>query len=275
MEPEKEVARFAQELAVAGYSPRTIKMYTLYARGFLAFYGKDPRTASRENVVAYLAKKKAEGASNTTLGLIHSALRFFFHTYLGKPLLAEVKRAKKEKKLPPVLTRQEVLRLFRHAGSPRNRLVLELLYATGLRVSECARLKISDLEPREGIATVRGGKGSKDRVVVLSKKWLARFKEHLKKRPQRSPYVFPSPKGHLSVEAIQQIVRRARARAGIQKKVTPHTLRHSFATHLLEQGESIRKIQELLGHADLSTTQIYTTVTRQELKKVKSPLDRA
>ena len=171
--------------------------------------------------------------------------------------------------------RPEVRSFIKAAKKKGSRLIIELLYSSGLRVSEAVKMQLEDLNMKEHIAKVRGGKGNKDRIVILSKDWIKKYKKYLAKRKIKSPFVFAKKNSQpFSTDAVQRLVKKSAKRAGIQKKVTPHTLRHSHATHLLEAGENIRTIQELLGHSSLATTQIYTHVSLENLKKVKSPLDR-
>ena len=275
-ERKRWLQRFRQELVVAGYSQRTLAMYGCYLDAFLRFLKKKPETAERQDIIAFLAEKKdVGGASNATLALAHAALRFFFHNILEKKIVDDVKTPKKMKKLPTVLARDEVRALIKAAKSKRNRLIVGFLYSTGCRVSECVKLLVENVNFKERVASIKGGKGGKDRVIILSKRWVKAAKKYLARKKAKTPYFFSKKNGKpLSSDIIQRIVKAAAKRAGIQKRVTPHTLRHSYATHLLEAGENIRKIQELLGHSNLNTTQIYTQVSLTELKKVQSPLDR-
>lgn len=297
---EELLKKFRNELTISGYSARTLKMYVWYVKDFLKSWdegaegagdgankaGEGPRKAeqaarkieqaSRDDVVSYLAMlKDRRNASNATLALAHASLKFFFHNFLHMKIVDEIKKPKRAKKLPTVLTKDEVKALIKAARAGRSRLVVEFLYSCGARVSEAAKIKVVDLDFVERIARVKGGKGNKDRIVVLSKDWIKQTKKHLKRKKVKSEFVFSKKNGKpITSDTIQRTVRAAAKKAGIEKHVTPHTLRHSFATHLLESGESIRKIQELLGHSNLSTTQIYTQVSTEELKKVASPLDR-
>lgn len=271
---ENYLERFKQELIVGGFSNRTLKMYLCYVKEFLEFIKKDPAEVKREDIIAFMASKVERGASSSTLALVYSALRHFFKEFMRSDVMEDVKRPKKGKKLPVVMTKDEVKRVINATTKKRDKLILMLLYSSGLRVSEVTKLKIKDLNLEERTAMVRGGKGKKDRLVILSEQWVNEIKQYLAKRKVKSEYVFCRGNGMpISVDTIQRIVRKARIKAGINKNITPHSFRHSFATHLLEAGESIRKIQELLGHSSLSTTQIYTKVSKEELKKVKSPLD--
>jgi site-specific recombinase XerD len=209
-----------------------------------------------------------------------SALRLLFERTLRRPaVVAGVPRPKKGRVLPRVLTRAEVEAMIRSTRNATHRLVLMLLYSGGLRVSELVRLRWQDLDAERGLIHVRGGKGRKDRYTLYSRRAdeLARALADAA-APGSAPasaWVFPGARRerHLTSRSAQKIVSRAAARAGIRKKVTPHTLRHSFATHLLEGGTDLRYIQELLGHASARTTQIYTHVSNRELGRIRSPLD--
>ena len=271
----KWLEKLRQEIIILGYSPKTLNMYLLYTKDYVGFTKKAVEQSNRDDVVAYFAHLKEErGLSNTSLALIHSCLKFFFHTCLKSKAIDEIRAPKKAKKLPTVLSQPEVLKLIEATKAGRNRLLVEFLYSTGARVSEATTIKACDLDLEQGTAIVKGGKGNKDRLIILSKKWCAEMKKYFARRKAVTEFAFAKKNGKpISTDTIQRIIKRASLRAGIAKHVTPHSLRHSFATHLLEAGESIRKIQELLGHANLSTTQIYTKVSTEELKKVSSPLD--
>ena len=267
-------AKFRQELLIAGYSPRTIKTYTLFLRDFVRYTNKDPRDVTREDVVGFMANLKEKGNSNTTLSLAHSALRYFFKNCLKSNVIDEVKIPKKAKTLPTVLTKDEVKELFRASKPGRNRLLLQFVYSTGVRVSEAVNMKLEDINFKERVGKVKSGKGAKDRIIILSKNWCSMTKKYVERKKVKNPFLFSKKNGKkISPDVVQRIVRKAAKRAGITKEVTPHSLRHSFATHLLEAGENIRNIQELLGHSNLNTTQIYTHVSTEQLKKVQSPLD--
>ena len=273
----KSAERFRQELLITGYSKKTMETYTRYVKEFLAFVKKKPETCNREDVVSFLAHKKEKGsAGNATLALVLASLRFFFKEYLKMGTVDEIKRPKKAKHLPTTLSVPEVIALIKAIKKKRNRLIVELLYSSGIRVSECVNMRVADLDLADKTARVKGGKGNKDRVIILSKDWCKKAKKYLEGKKIPSEFMFSKKTNSmpLSADTVQRIVKKAAGRAGIQKKVTPHSLRHSFATHLLEGGENIRKIQELLGHSNLSTTQIYTAVSLDQLKKVESPLDK-
>ncbi|HLC36676.1 MAG TPA: site-specific tyrosine recombinase/integron integrase [archaeon] len=272
---ENYLKRLNQELTVSGYSDKTIEAYCELVKHFLQYAKKTPEEVSREDIVSFVAHLKTDkNASNSTMALNLASLKFFFHNLLKRKIIEDIKIPKKSKKLPTVLSVKEVKNLLNAVPAGRNRTMVSFLYSSGLRVSEAVKMKKDDIDLKEGIARVKAGKGNKDRVVVLSGKWVKELKKYLKRRRKESEYLFSKKNGKpLSTDTIQRILRKAREKAGIDKHVTPHSLRHSFATHLLEAGENIRKIQVLLGHESLATTQIYAHVSTNELKKVKSPFE--
>lgn len=266
------IERLENELKLKGYSDRTIDLYKFYNQKFLDYVGKDPRSVGESDVKSFLSEKMSEGVSNSTASLISSALNFTYNELLNKDF--QIDSPKQDKKVPTVLTDEEVKRMIGKTSNEKHRLILEFLYSTGVRLSECVDMKVGDLELDEGIGWVRSGKGSKDRMIILSEKLVSHLKDYLEGRDSEFPYLFLGREGRISKRAVQKLVKKAAERANIDKNVSVHTLRHSFATHLLESGTNIRKIQKLLGHSDLSTTQIYTSVSKKELKKVENPLDK-
>lgn len=266
--------RFQQELSISGYSDRTREMYLHYVKNFLTHVNKDPLSCSREDLVSFMAQKHESGVGSATLALIHAALKYFFHEHLKHNIVEDIKIPKKAKALPTVLSKEEMQALLKALPAGKPRLMGEFLYSSGLRVSEACDMKLSNLNLIENYAKVVEGKGNKDRIVILSKDWVHEIKKHLRKRKTFSEFLFAKKNGTpISPDSVQRWIKEAALKAGIQKQVTPHKLRHSFATHLLENGENIRTIQELLGHANLNTTQVYTHVATEQLKKVQSPLD--
>ncbi|MCX6801473.1 MAG: tyrosine-type recombinase/integrase [Candidatus Diapherotrites archaeon] len=272
---ERLLKEFRQELLISGYSPKTLKMYLIYAREGLYHMNKPAEVVDKRDITSYLAYKKEKNCSNATLSLIHAALKYLFEKMLKRKILDDINIPKKSKALPKVLTRDEIRILFHATRFGRNRLMLELMYGSGCRVSEVVRLKIEDINLKERTAMIRFGKGSKDRLIILSKDWTKEFKKYLKHKKIPSEFVFSKKNGKsITTDTVQRIVRDSAKKAGITKHVTPHSLRHSYATHLLEGGTNIRYIQSLLGHSSLSTTQIYTNVASEQLKKIVSPLDK-
>lgn len=269
------IKKFRQELLIAGYSKRTLESYCSVMDKFFGYTQKNPKEVERDDIIGFMAHLKEDSnSSNATLALNLSAIKFFFHNFVKRKVVEDIRHPKKARKLPTFLTKEEVKALIKAAKFGRDRCIIEFLYSSGVRVSECVNMKIDDLDIKEGVARVKGGKGDKDRVIILSKEWIKEFKKYQKRRKIASEYVFSKKNGKpISSDTVQRLLRKAREKSGITKKVTPHVLRHTYSTHLLESGENIRKIQELLGHSNLSTTQIYTHISTSELKKVKSPLD--
>jgi len=221
------VEKFRQELVIAGYSERTIKMYLLYVEALLASANKDPTKIERSDIVSFLAKKKEKGSANTTLGLVHAALTFFFKNYLKMPIMEEITTPKKAKHLPVVLTKDEVRDLLKATKLGRNRLILQFIYSSGVRVSEAVNMKADEINLKERMGKVKSGKGDKDRIIILSKNWCRLAKKYLDRKKVKSPFLFSKKNGkQLTPDTVQRIVRDAAEKAGIQKEVTPHTLRH-------------------------------------------------
>jgi integrase/recombinase XerD len=189
-------------------------------------------------------------------------------------IISGIRRPKRESKLPSVLTQNEVENVISSVKNPKHRMFLELLYSSGLRVSEAVSLKKSDIDFDQNIGIVRSGKGKKDRYFIISPNLSDRLAKYLFTRNDENLYIFDSARGgHITVKTAQEIVKKAAKKAKIPKNVTPHTLRHSFATHLLESGTDIRIIQRLLGHKRIDTTQIYTHISTANIKNIKNPLD--
>lgn len=262
------------ELKIRGFSKRTLDSYIYHNKRFLEFAKKEPRLVAEEDAKSYLAYLMAElNYSPRSVNLALSALKFFYNEILQNRAFNGVKAPKSEKKLPTVLTKDEIRKLLESIKNPKHRLLVEFMYSSGLRVSECVSLKTDDLDVKEKIGKVKHGKGNKERYIILSNSLIQHLDEYIKKKKDNSPYIFSIKGRHITIRHAQNVVKDAAKRAGIKKRVFCHALRSSFATHLLEAGTDIRVIQELLGHSDLSTTQIYTKVSTQQLKKVKSPLD--
>ena len=192
---------------------------------------------------------------------------------MQNPAFNSVEAHKPEKKLPTVLTKEEIRKLLNTIENPKHKLLVEFMYSSGLRVSECVSLKIDDLDFNEKIGKIKHGKGNKERYIILSDNLIQHLSDYIGKKKDKSPYIFSIKDRHITIRQAQKVVKESAKKAGIKKRVFCHALRSSFATHLLEAGTDIRVIQELLGHSDLSTTQIYTKVSTQQLKRVKSPLD--
>lgn len=275
MNKDEFLEKIKIELKVSKNSGFTIRNY-LQANSFLLdFTKKLPEEITEDDVKKYVAEKMSEHSSSSVIVFL-AAIKFAYLNLLKKDPTISIKRPKKEKKIPDVLTKQEVNSLFSCLNNQKSCLMMKLIYAAGLRVSELVNLKINDLNFNEKIGIVKQAKGKKDRIFNIPVSLELELKEQVEQQKQKNAeFLFSNPakNTHLSSRNLQKIISRAAKKAEITKSVHCHTLRHSFATHLLENNVDIRKIQELLGHSDLSTTQIYTHISREELKKVKSPID--
>ncbi len=265
----ESIDKLRTELMLRGFSPMTVRNYSFFAEKFLQDANKSIEQITQEDARKYLASM-FENKSRNTIMLAAASLKFFFTEILKKEV-GEIKMPKKENRLPEVLSKEEVSKLLNSTETRKSRLILSLLYSSGLRVSELVHLKPSDINFSENTGWVRRGKGSKDRMFILSNGLGNELQEYMKKRKD-AKYLF-SQEEPLTTRNIQKIVKHVRTRADIQKKITPHTLRHSFATHLLEAGTDIRMIQNLLGHSSLNTTQLYTHISSEQIRKIQNPLD--
>ena len=273
MEKEEFLNKLEVELKISKNSNYTIRNYVNANKEFLDFTNKTPSQVNSDDVKAYMAEKLTDKSSSTIIVFL-SALRFAFITILENDVTIKIKRPKRERKIPSVLTKEEIVRLFDFLSNKKSKLIISFIYACGFRVSEIINLKIVDIDFENKIGHVRQSKGKKDRVFNIPSFLTKQLSKQAEKQTEgNQEYMFTSTNGRMSDRNIQKIVSIAAKKAGINKNVSPHTLRHSFATHLLENGVDIRKIQELLGHADLSTTQIYTHISTEELKKIPSPID--
>ncbi|MHC1630862.1 MAG: site-specific tyrosine recombinase/integron integrase [Methanotrichaceae archaeon] len=264
-----------KELSIRKYSRRTIKSYIRINRDFLLFSGKRPEEIENKDVNEYLyyvVNQKKVAAS--TLNVIINALKFYYGEVLKKRFAYEIKRPKKDKKLPVVLSQEEVSRILSSVANLKHRLILMLIYSAGLRVSEVVKLKPEDIDTERRLIHIKGAKGRKDRYTMLSEVVMETIRRYLKVYGQ-SKWLFPSQdkKKHITTRTVEKIFSNACRKANIKKNATVHSLRHSFATHLLESGTDLRYIQELLGHKSSKTTEIYTHVSNKNIGKIKSPLD--
>jgi len=266
----QELDKLKTELKLRGFSKLTVRNYSFFVDKFLNYTKKSPKDLDQDDAKAYLSSM-FDDKSKSTIMLAAASLKFFYTEVLNKEV-GKIKVPKKERKLPEVLTKEEVRKLINATETKKSKLILSLLYSSGLRVSEVVNLKPSNIDFEEKIGKVKGGKGGKDRNFIISDTLCKDLKNYLKKR-ESNEFVFSKSKA-LTTRNIQKIVKNVKQKANITKKVTPHTLRHSFATHLLEDGTDIRMIQALLGHASLNTTQLYTHISTEQIKKIENPLDK-
>jgi len=270
MEKNEFLKRLETEIKISKLSQYTLRNYVIFNKKLLEYSNKSPEQIEQYDVKSFLADKMSERASASNI-LFLSSIRFAYFNIFGKDPTAGIKRPKKENKIPIVLTKQEIIRLIESAETLKSKLILQLLYSSGLRVSEIVNLTKQNLDFNENIGWVRLGKGRKDRMFIFSSKLGKKLEKFINKNLDWQ-YVFSKIKP-LTTRNIQKIVQNTAKKTDIGKPVHPHTLRHSFATHLLDAEVDLRKIQELLGHSSIATTQIYTHVSREQLKSIKNPLD--
>lgn len=256
-------------------SPRTAKTYVYCIKRFLKWCGKDLSKISKKDVRLFLEYLSEKGKSGNTLNTYHMAIKFLFEEVLDRKMWVNIKYSKVPKKLPVVLSKEEVKKLFGAIKNWKHRLMIEFLYSSGLRVSELLNMRVKDLELSKGFGYVRNGKGGKDRLIILSKIVQEKIKNLIEiEGLKREDFVFKSNRDKkYSSRTIQQIIKKASKLSKINKRIHPHTLRHSFATHLIENGYDITQVQALLGHKSPETTMIYTHIYSPKMINIKSPLD--
>lgn len=267
-------ARFAQELRLRRYAPRTVKTYTSALRAYVVWlHPTHPREVSDEVVRAYLLHLVDQGHSAAWLGQTVSALRILYLTLYGWDRADfRVPRPRRGQAHPRVPSREQILEMADRTNNRKHRAAILMLYAAGLRVSELRAANVGDVDLDRCVFHVRQGKGAKDRITLLSASQHADLCWLMKGQPFTAPLFRSERGGRWSTRSIQRVVAAAARRAGIETKVTPHTLRHAFATHLLESGTSLRVIQELLGHPSIETTTRYTHMADPARFAVRSPL---
>lgn len=268
--------RMIEDMELEQKPANTQRAYIRNVAALAKFFGKSPDQLDREQIRAYLVYLVQEKKyAPSTYRQVLSSLRFFYRKTLEKDwLVPGIQHTRVEKKLPVVMSMQEVDRFFAALESLKHRAILMTAYACGLRVSEVVKLRVSDIDSDRMMVHVQQGKGRKDRYVPLSKRLLVVLREYWKAaRPE--DYLFPgrNPGRHLSETTVWRHCKRAAKEAGLKKNIVTHTLRHSFATHHLENGTDLRTIQVLLGHKNLNTTALYTHVSNKQIASAASPLD--
>lgn len=268
--------RMIEDMTIRNLSPATQRSYIHAVKRYSLYFGRSPDRLGLEDVRTYQVHLVAKGIAWATLNQVVCALRFFYGVTLVQDEVPErIPYARHRQALPEVLSQDEVVRFLEAVSSLKCRVALTCAYATGLRVSEVVGVEVRNIDSGRMVIRIENGKGGKDRYVMLSAQLLGILRAYWKlTRPQR--FLFPGrdPDTAVNVTVLHAACRSAYAAAGIAKKVSVHTLRHSFATHLLEQGTDIRIIQALLGHNNLSTTARYTRVAAHTIGTTESPLDR-
>jgi len=268
---------FVALLRLKNYSEETIKVYRSLFTVFLThFPAHKPSAITKYEVMDFLlAYRNSNKWSATIQNQFVNAIKFFYEVLLKRPKeYYDLPRAKKPGQLPAVFAESEIKKLIEATGNLKHRSMLCLAYAGGLRVSEIVNLKIADIDSKRMVITLRQGKGKKDRQVMLSEKLLQLLREYFKTYKPKEWLFEGQSGGQYSTRSVQEVIQQAKGKAGIKKKGSIHALRHSFATHLFEAGTDLLSIKELLGHTSLRTTMIYTHVSKKQLAKIQSPLDK-
>lgn len=268
---------YTDKLVWKRYSESTIRTYTAYFKDFMFYFRNEKLEELEEKEInEYLGELiKNYGISPSEQNQRINAIKFYYAQILEKEKYTfKIERPLKTKQLPSVLSKNEIKQIIEHCNNLKHKCILSLIYSAGLRRGELIELKLSSINSERGWVEIRGAKGKKDRYTLLSAALLELLRQYYKKyRPQYWLFEGHSASSQYSASSIGKILKEAKQKAGITKRVTPHMLRHSFATHLLEQGTDLRYIQELLGHGSSKTTEIYTDVSKQHIGMIKNPLD--
>lgn len=267
--------RMIEDLEIRNRSPGTIEAYVRSVARFAAFWAKSPKDLGPEEVRGYQVYLLRRGTSWSAFNVAVAALRFVYRVTLHRDWSVErLPYGKRGRRLPCVLSQDEVLRFLAAVQEPTPRMALATAYATGMRISEVTALRVQDIDAARMLVHVIG-KGDKERIVPLSEVLLGGLRKYWRRYRPTEPWLFSGrdPSKPICVKTIQDACVEARKAAGFSKRVTAHSLRHSYATHLLESGTDLRRVQAFLGHSNISTTAIYTHVQRRVVTATKSPLD--
>ena len=270
-----QLQQIQQRLIIKRYSQSTVSTYLSCLTHFFNFHkAKDIESLSKQDILYYLESLVKKGYSKSSQNQYINSIKFYYEKFLEREKQYYfIDRPIKDKKLPIVLSKEEVQCLFNQLYNLKHKTILVLIYSCGLRISELINLKINDIDTQRMLIQIRNSKGNKDRQVQLAEQIHQLIKRYNNEYYPKQ-FLFNGQNSYqYSTASIQKIIKRAAIKAGIRKNVTPHTLRHSFATHLLEDGIDIRYIQTILGHSNIQTTQIYTHVSSRHLKNIKNPTD--
>ena len=273
----KALEKMASHLRYLNYSERTVTSYENHLRKFLEhFKTRDLQNITLDEIRDFINASIIDpGFSRSYQNQLISSIKLFYNHILNRRYdMPDIERPHRAKRLPSVLSQEEIKKMIEKTRNSKHRLLISLIYSTGMRLSEATGLKLKDIDYTRKIINIRSGKGQKDRIVPLAEKLVKELEEYVGSYQPRE-YVFEGYTGAAySARSVQQVIKRSLQTANIRKKASVHTLRHSFATHLLENGVDIRIIQELLGHQSSRTTEIYTHVSTRTIESIKSPLDR-
>jgi len=269
---QTELQKTERELKIKNYSPKTIKSYMYGLREYFSFKVNNFTELDQESIRDFLLHCEKKHITPQSRNLFLSSIKFYYRNVVKNPQKIEIQSAKKPKSLPSVLSRSEVIMILEFTKNSKHKLLLSLAYGAGLRVSEVIELKVQDLDLEELTVHIKQAKGQKDRISIIPESLVNSIKNLIAGKTPTA-LVFESERGgKLTVRTAQKVFENALRNSSIRKNATFHSLRHSFATHLLENGTDVRYVQELLGHSNIRTTQIYTQVTNPKLKNIKSPL---
>ncbi|MCP3961049.1 MAG: tyrosine-type recombinase/integrase [bacterium] len=273
---ESTLERMKEELKLAGYSPTTVSSYHGAAGRFLRHVLKPSNRLTHKDVREYMLHLTEAKYSSSTINQHHFAIRFLFRDVLKKKAFRMEQRLRKRpKRVPVVLAREEVDKLFEAATDFRYQTIWMTLYSSGLRLSEAVRLRVSDIDSKAMRILVRNGKGQKDRYTVLSRSLLEQLRTYWKVYRPTEWLFYGRERQHRSIlRTLQKTFKEDKNRAGIRKSATPHSLRHSFATHSMEDGANLLYIRDLLGHRAIQSTLVYLKVTAEGINRLANPLDR-
>ena len=263
-----------KEMLRRKYSLMTIENYVNCLRKFLNYCKNEPRKITKMNVKDYLNGLAEKKVSGSTINVNLNALKFLMEEILNKNFMVKIRYSKVPKELPTVLSKGEIVKLINCIDNDKHKLMIKLMYSAGLRVSELINLKVEDLELDNCFGWVRHGKGNKDRMFIIADSLREELTNHIRKNNLGfDSFLFSGYNGKMSVRTLQVIVKRAAKKAKIYKNVHCHTLRHSYATHLIENGYGVASVQSLLGHNSMETTMVYVHIASPRMINVKSPLD--
>ncbi|MEK6934521.1 MAG: site-specific tyrosine recombinase/integron integrase, partial [Nanoarchaeota archaeon] len=265
-----------KEMLRRKYSPRTIKTYIYCINKFLKYNKKELNKITKKDIIDFLEKFIEKDFSGSTINVYLQSIKFLMEEVLHKRrYFYNIKYSKTPKKLPVVLTKKEIVNLLNNIENRKHKLMIKLMYSSGLRVSELVNLRVHDFQFENNFGWVRKGKGNKDRLFIIAQLIKQELRGYIRENKlDNDSWLFLGQKNnHYSQRSIQEIIKRAAKKAKIKKKIHPHTLRHSFSTHLIENGYDVTSVQALLGHNSPDTTMIYLHMANPNIIKVQSPLD--
>jgi integrase/recombinase XerD len=263
--------KIESELKLRNYSLRTIKSYLFCLKEYFSYIKNVTKDPNTDLIKKFLLEKQAKGMSSQTINLYLMAIKHFYANIAKSNIKIDIKFAKTSDKLPIVLSREEIVKILNNIVNKKHKILIALSYGAGLRVSEVIKLRVKDINLNDLILHIKEAKGARDRITIFPEKLKIDLGKMVELR-QSNDFIFESERGGgLSERSAQKILENALKKSKIKKEATFHSLRHSFATHLLENGVDVRYVQELLGHKNIRTTQLYTKVTNPSLKNIKSP----